>query len=73
MATNFIKKEIDGSDFNSYSSLKRRHEEVMDQNKDLLAENKYLKERAEKFEQLLKLEESRNKTIISNRRVDILL
>jgi hypothetical protein len=77
MATNFIKKETDGSDYNSHSSLKRRHEAVMDQNKDLLAKNKdllaenqYLKDKAETIEKLLKIEQSRNKTILSNRRVN---
>ena len=63
MATNFNKKETHCSDYNP---LKRKHDK-------LLAENKYFKERAENFEKLLKLEESRNKTIISNRRVGIFL
>jgi hypothetical protein len=61
MATNFNKRETHCSDCNS---LKRKHDE-------LLAEKQYFKERAENFEKLLKLEESRNKTIISNKRVCI--
>ena len=61
MATNFNKKETHCSDCNS---IKRKHDE-------LLAEIQYFKKRAENFENLLKLEESRNKSVISNRRVGV--